>query len=215
MHLNLPLWTQVGANLLSLLLALVLGWRPELILLLFWAENAVIGIWQIPRFYLADSAKLSQHTGTERHTVTTGMHILGASFIAGFFTLHYGLFTFVHGSFVFELFLHEPLNAQNLADLAFSNNGLILALTGMFISHGIEFVQDIITGTARTMKKEEVMSAPYKRIVIMHLVLIGSGFLLMSFPYPMVSVILLIAIKIFFDVHSERKAISQWTGHVS
>ncbi|WP_456406481.1 DUF6498-containing protein [Thiolapillus sp.] len=199
MKLNLPLWAQIAANLLSLVLALALGWPAEIILFLFWAENLVIGLWQIPRFFVADSAKEKKLPNT--------------FFTAVFFTLHYGLFTFAHGSLLFELFLKQPMNAQTLTDLAFGTPGIMLGLLGLFISHGLQFFSGL--GTTRTMKTGDVMTEPYKRIVILHLVLLGSGFLLMKTSHPMVAVILLVAIKIVMDIKAERKTEKQQEVYVS
>ncbi len=103
MKLNLPLWAQIGANLLSLVLALVMGWDPVLMLFLFWMENVIIGLWQIPRFLTADG----NQPGSQLQRLS------GALFKAGFFTVHYGLFTFIHGSLLFELFLKQSLDWKN------------------------------------------------------------------------------------------------------
>jgi uncharacterized protein YacL len=93
--------------------------------------------------------------------------------------------------------------------------GLQLALLGIFISHAIQLLQDILSGNARRSKKETVMMSPYKRIVILHLVLIGSGFLLVQLPYPVLAVVLLFVIKIIMDIVGEHKAEKPQEAHVT
>jgi len=205
MKLNLPLWAQIGANLLSLTLALIMGWDPVLMLFLFWMENVIIGLWQIPRFLTADGNR----SGSQLQRLS------GALFKAGFFTVHYGLFTFIHGSLLFELFLKQSLDVQTLEKLVFSTQGIGLALLGMFLSHGIQFFNDLLSGVARNTPIDTVMMEPYSRIVILHLVLLASAFLLTLLPNPVIGVILLSAIKIIMDIHNERKIEKKREAHVS
>lgn len=205
MKLNLPLWAQIGANLLSLVLALVMGWDPVLMLFLFWMENVIIGLWQIPRFLTADG----NQPGSQLQRLS------GALFKAGFFTVHYGLFTFIHGSLLFELFLKQSLDVQTLEKLVFSTQGIGLALLGMFLSHGIQFFSDLLSGVARNTPIDTVMMEPYSRIVILHTVLLASAFLLTLLPNPVIGVILLSAIKIIMDIHNERKIEKKREAHVS
>ena len=205
MKLNLPLWAQIGANLLSLVLALIMGWDPVLMLFLFWMENVIIGLWQIPRFLAADG----NQPGSQLQRLS------GAMFKAGFFTVHYGLFTFIHGSLLFELFLKQSLDVQTLEKLVFSTQGIGLALLGMFLSHGIQFFNDLLSGVARNTPLDTVMMEPYSRIVILHLVLLASAFLLTLLPNPVIGVILLSAIKIIMDIHNERKIEKKREAHVS
>ena len=205
MKLNLPLWAQIGANLLSLVLALVMGWDPVLMLFLFWMENVIIGLWQIPRFLTAGGNR----PGSQLQRLS------GALFKAGFFTVHYGLFTFIHGSLLFELFLKQSLDVQTLEKLVFSTQGIGLALLGMFLSHGIQFFSDLLSGVARNTPIDTVMMEPYSRIVILHLVLLASAFLLTLLPNPVIGVILLSAIKIIMDIHNERKIEKKREAHVS
>ena len=215
MKLNLPLWAQIAANVLSLILALALGWKPELILFLFWAENVIIGIWQVPRLMLAETAASDELSDTAMTKKGGLSNFVGKLFFVGFFCFHYGLFTFVHGSFVFELFLNESLTENNLVKVLFSTPGLQLALLGIFASHAIQLLQDIVSGEATRAKRDAVMMSPYKRIVILHLVLLGSGFLLIQLPYPIIAVVLLFTIKISMDIAKERKIQKQQEAHVT
>jgi len=90
-----------------------------------------------------------------------------------------------------------------------------LALLGMFLSHGIQFFNDLLSGAARNTSTDAVMMEPYSRIVILHLVLLASAFLLTLLPHPMIGVILLSAIKIIMDIHNERKIEKKREPHVS
>ncbi len=187
--MNLPLILQVAANLISLGVALWLGWSPAYIILLFWAENIVVAMWQVPRILLAGGED----------------PLLSRLFMVGFFLVHYGLFTFVHGVFVFQLFLHQNMSLDTLSAF-FGQHGPMLALAGMVAAHGGRFITDLGDGTLARLTPHQAMSEPYSRIVILHLVVIGSGFLLEMFPVQTVGLVLLVAIKTLMDIRNARQS---------
>ncbi len=177
---------QLGANLFSLALALALGWPAERILLLYWAENVVVAFWQMPRILLAGKPP-------------GGLPPLSNLFTSLFFLFHYGLFTLVHGMFVFQLFLHQKLTPETLA-ANLGGVGMGLAVLGLLISHGVDFFQDLGSGRLATADAAKVMGEPYRRIVVLHLVVLGSGFLLTVLPYPQLALVLLALVKTFMDL---------------
>ena len=97
----------------------------------------------------------------------------------------------------------SPLNAFYLALVL---PGLPLALLGLFISHGVQFFKDWSSGRLAQAEIKNIMSEPYPRLVVLHVALIGSGFLLNALPWPMFGVILLGLVKTVMDFNSERKA---------
>ena len=113
--------------------------------------------------------------------------------------MHYGLFTYVHGVFVFALFLHQDLTVATLQE-NLGNAGMGLALLGLMISHGVDFLGDLRSGRLANANPGRVMSEPYHRIVVLHLVVMGSGLLLEFLPYPVVGLVLLTLIKSGMDI---------------
>ena len=70
---------------------LLLGWPVFVVMALFWFENVVIGGLNVLRM-LVSGVRMG------------AAGVVGALFIGAFFTVHYGLFTAVHGVFVVMLF---------------------------------------------------------------------------------------------------------------
>ncbi|WP_456447579.1 DUF6498-containing protein [Thiolapillus sp.] len=192
--MKLPLAALVAFNLLSLAIALFMGWDPARILFLYWAENVVVALWQIPRFFVAES-----------NHPDAGYKLPNRVFMTVFFLFHYGIFTFVHGMLVFSLFLNQEMTQNAVINLVTGTPGLPLALLGLLLSHGVQFFSDLANGTATTTPLNQVMAQPYKRIVVLHLVVLLSGALLMFLPYPMTSLVLLAVIKTGMDVYMDRK----------
>ncbi len=196
--MKLPLTALIAFNLLSLAIALYMGWDPALILFLYWAENVVVALWQVPRFFVARSNSLDNKYKLPNRV-----------FMSLFFLVHYGIFTFVHGVLVFSLFLHQEMTLNAVLDLVSGTPGLRLALLGLLVSHGVQFFSDLASGSATSMPLNKVMGQPYKRIVVLHLVVLLSGGLLMLLPYPMASLVLLAVIKTAIDVYLDRKQMKQ------
>jgi hypothetical protein len=196
--MKLPLTALIAFNLLSLAIALYMGWDPALILFLYWAENVVVALWQVPRFFVARG-----------NSPDNEYKLPNRVFMSLFFLVHYGIFTFVHGVLVFSLFLHQEMTLNAVLDLVSGTPGLPLALLGLLVSHGVQFFSDLASGSATSMPLNKVMGQPYKRIVVLHLVVLLSGGLLMLLPYPMASLVLLAVIKTAIDVYLDRKQMKQ------
>src|SRR5262249_13770895 len=80
----------VVANATPLFCVLVLHWQVFPLLLLYWLENVVVGIFNVLRMAVADPHDPGSW--------------IGKLFMIPFFCVHYGMFCFVHGIFVFALF---------------------------------------------------------------------------------------------------------------
>ena len=72
----------VAANAIPLLGVIFLGWRVFSILLIYWMENVVVGVFNVLRILFADP-----------HPPQPPLPRFGRAFLVAFFCLHYGLFT--------------------------------------------------------------------------------------------------------------------------
>ena len=177
---------------------LVLGWSPFVVMMLFWFENVVIGVLNVVRILVA-GARLG------------GAGLAGAVAVSAFFTVHYGLFTAVHGLFVVVLFggaelgrdamnggLGAPLSAM-LHYLFAERDGWLAALAIVLLH-----VSGLVQWLARTRELapplKDLMGSPYGRIVILHVTLIASGFLVQALKAPVAGALLLVGLKLAYDL---------------
>ena len=179
---------------------LVLDWPVFIVMALFWFENVVIGGFNVLRI------------------LVSGVRLGPAAFIAAcamsaFFTLHYGLFTAVHGGFVVMLFgtselgreamnggLAGPLQ-QMLGRLITDRDGW-LAMLAIVAAQLVAFVRWSIETRELPTPLKDLMGAPYGRIVVLHITLIAGGFLVMSLHAPVLGALLLVALKLAYDLIS-------------
>jgi hypothetical protein len=132
--------------------------------------------------------------------------------IAGFFCMHYGIFWVVHGMFV----LSFPVFAGGVGGVG----GLVgtlgtigLAVTGLVLSHGVSFLTNYVGREEyRHTSAGERMSAPYGRVVALHLTIIFGAFLVGSLGSPLPALVLLIVLKTGIDLAAHRREHRRATG---
>lgn len=180
----------IGANLVPLA-AVALGWWSTYeVVLVFWAENVVIGVLQVLRF-----ATLAVLAGK-----------VAALGVAVFFALHYGIFTFVHGVFVATLF--APAGVGDAATpgalaLLFSPDGLLFGLGALAVSHLVSYgVNFVGGGEYRHVEPAALMMQPYGRVVVLHLAIIFGGALTMMLHEPAIGLVVLVLLKIGLDLRA-------------
>ncbi len=196
-----------AANLLPLAGVVLLGWDVAVILLLYWTENLIIGVYNVLKMALA--------------RLDSPLANLGKLFAIPFFCLHFGGFCAVHGLFLM-LFLkfggdtgnifgssHWPGHLIFLQLLVSVIHRLWLNLTpemawlilGLFISHGISFVQNYLRrGEYKTASIQNLMNQPYKRIMLLHITIIAGGLPVMMLGSPAPLLFALVGIKTAMDI---------------
>lgn len=185
----------IAANLFPVFGVIFLGWEVFLILLLFWMENLVIGLYTILKMAFAspDNVKGSAKAS-----------------IIPFFCIHYGIFTLVHGVFVFVLF-GENLTGEYSLDIVSTWQAALsyqVAWGGLvlLVSHGVSFFHNYIgAGEYKKSELKTLMIQPYGRVIILHLTIIFGGFLVMLFGSPVAGLMLLIILKTFIDIRSHLR----------
>jgi hypothetical protein len=195
------------ANLVPLAGVILLGWEVFPVVFVFWVENVIVGVFNVLKMITLPAPD--------------GSSLVGRFLLAPFFCFHYGLFCLVHGLFVFALFgqgMMEPHGFPGLAMMveAVSRLGLWWAVAGLAVSHGISFVANYLLGGERDRAAlPQLMIQPYGRIVVLHLAILGGGFLIMSLGAPWYGLALLILLKIGLDLRAhlqERRRCASGTG---
>ena len=180
----------VAANLVPVAGVLLFGWKIFPLIFLYWSENVVIGVFNVLKMIFCAGAK----------------NPAAKLFIIPFFCVHYGLFTFVHGIFVVKIFGESTgtgglSSGFNLFGEALRTNHLGWAVLGIIVSRGISFITNFIgQGEFRRVTLEQLMAQPYGRIIVLHVAILGGGFLILALHSPLAGLLLFIALKIAFDL---------------
>ncbi|MCL6088951.1 MAG: DUF6498-containing protein [Candidatus Marsarchaeota archaeon] len=165
------------ANLALLSAGMSGQWDMSQYLLIYWCESAIIGFFTLLKLWLSRAKKpmpFQVRAGGTTKDID-GASAAGRLALMGFFSLHFGLFMFVHLVFL-------------LAFLGASLDVLPAVLWGaavLFASHALSFFFHFLRGGEReSMPAEQIFFSPYPRVIFMHLVVIGGA--LLSFWPPLV-----------------------------
>jgi hypothetical protein len=178
------------ANLVPVAGTLFLGWDLSDVMVIYWAESAVIGFFNLCKI------------------VVIGRW--GALLAGPFFLGHFGGFMAVHFLFIYTIFVKglDGMNdgADDLAEVALVFIALWPALAILFASHAFSFFNNFLGRQeyqGKTVKDQ--MTEPYNRIIFMHMVLIFGGGLTLILGGAIPVLILVIGLKIYFDVKAHLK----------
>jgi len=178
------------ANLVPVLGVLALGWNAAAIVVFYWAENLVVGFFNILRMKHARGPLGSEGMTLNRRPVTEASRPA----LILFFALHYGLFTLGHGVFVLTIF--GPRLEGSLRDLG-------IAALGLAVSHGISYRKNFIgQGEYQKVSFAALFWQPYSRVIVMHLTIILGGALAQAIGSPVPAVILMVVFKTLVDITS-------------
>lgn len=185
-------WLLVTANLVPVYGVLVLDWKILPVLLVFWLENVVVGVFNVLRLL--------------------SVKPFGNSlFTALFFTVHYGMFTLGHGALLLQFFGPESdgrvgLFNFELLKATVTEHHLTWAVVAITLSHGYSHLVNYL-GQKEYLKytAAQLMARPYGRVVVMHVALLVGGFVVQALGSAVYALLIFIAMKIVFDVNAHRK----------
>jgi hypothetical protein len=202
----------VTANLLPLVGVIFFGWRTFDVVFLFWMENVVIGAINVLMILTCSPALdlLREKTKSVKDDKgETALASLAAAkyFFAIFFTVHYGIFCFVHGVFVSVLLGGDgPFGGmaggpfQPMLE-ALSHPGIQLSILALIVSHLVSYFTNFLGHDEyRRLTPTDLMGRPYARIMVLHIAIVFNGFLTIVLGSPIWVLVLLVIGKTLLDL---------------
>lgn len=173
----------------------MLGWGVEPLVFLYWLENLIIGLITLIRLGI---------TGYDQRP--TGLVL--TALLGTFFVVHYGLFCYVHGVFIYVF-----ASMQSGTDPAFLNPAQLVRHAVTSGPHMATFVMmilglqmflllrdHILTGAYRQLDMKAEMATPYSRIVGLHIALFAGAAALIALNAPLIGILGLIFIRICWGI---------------
>lgn len=170
---------------------LLLGWDWREVLIVYWLENVSLGVAMVIRLLRAARAD-AREGGSMVNGVTLTL----------FFCAHYGLFTIVHGVFVFVI---ASGAFSGLADRAGGDprSGTPIAWTSLLIVWVIGAAAQVgwaLFGPPPATRGRRLMMTAYPRIMVLHVAILGGVFLIVWLGLPAAAALLLVALHAIVDV---------------
>ena len=161
----------LATNALTLFGVLVLGWQARQVVLLYFIESILIGIFNLPRILASTTPK----TAPQRPGVYKGDTSLAARIaLAVFFMFHYGLFMGVQSGIMSSM-LDVSLDMLNAPDLQVT----VLLLIGLQTYDFIAFYRQRPTKRADPSLQ---MFRPYGRVFVQQFVVIFGAWISLGLP---------------------------------
>ena len=172
-------------------------WHSFDLIFLYWLENLVIGLFTLVRFLV----RPYHHP----------LEIIYPAFLAPFFLVHYGMFCLVHGVFVISLFgegIPADLARAGIPEIILpiiEDRHLLLPVLALFSYQALDWLRDTIERGLDSDNINNLMTAPYRRIIVLHITILASGFALAALNEPMAGLFILIFLKTGFDIYHWNK----------
>ncbi len=188
-----PVVAAIALNLIPLIGVTFWGWSAFALIFLYWLENVVIGVRTLLSMAISG-------------LVAREMNPFGVLFFCAFFTIHYGIFCFGHGSFVVGMFGAEELGGVSLSivdatrALFADQPGLSYGLASIVLWQIVVLILAIVRGELAKTDPLSLMGAPYPRIIILHITIIFGGMLLLALNEPVAGLVVMALVKTAFDV---------------
>lgn len=202
---NYPVVSLVFANIVTIVLAILGNWDLATVLFIYWAQSVIIGIFSVISILGADTEAIRENLqkpidergGTEN--VTPGFARIYLYIMAGFFTLHYGLFHLGYYFFIVDSSLFGAVN--------FADPGIWLACGLFFANHLYSHITYRHAGPKDYRYVNENFFSPYGRIIPMHLTIIFGSIVifalqLLGLTTTLPVLVLFLLLKTYSDINA-------------
>jgi hypothetical protein len=167
---NFPVISLIFANVITIVLAILGNWDLATVMFIYWAQSIIIGFFSVVSILGADTAALGadlqkpidERGGSDK--ITPRFVWTYKCIMAGFFTLHYGLFHWGYYTFIVESGLFGTVN--------FADPGIWLSCGLFFANHLYSHITYQHQGPKDYRYINEHFFTPYRRIIPMHLTII-------------------------------------------
>lgn len=189
----------VLANAIPLIGVVVWHWDAASIVIFYWSENLIIGAFTIVKMLVKSP--------------------VGGLFSSAFFLVHYGGFCAVHGVFALSIFgfdMDDVLDGIGWPLLLVFVELLIRVVSRVFsvappewlwgfaalaVSHGISLATNYFgRGEHEQQTLRTLMSAPYRRVIVLHIAIIAGGFGTIALGSPLALLVALVIGKTALDL---------------
>lgn len=183
----------------SLLLGGVLfaGWSPSIVVFLYWCETVIIGLWNVPKVYLARGGSAEYgRIGSIAGTLFFVAHYGGFVTMLGWIVWNYPAIVVANTSVTGVPTLGTSLARQSLS--------VGVALSGLLVVHGSLFVQGLWNDRYAAVPMKRQTGRPYPRVVTLHVLVLGLLFALPALATGPSALVLVILLKAVGDVLASR-----------
>ena len=203
----------LGVNMIPVGGVLFLDWRVFDILLLYWAENVVIGIINVFRMALAREDRGTGDPRTDRalrvaiaeapekwETAHERVRRERKITMIPFFIVHYGVFSVVHVVFLFSIFYPSDLVPGFMSMSGYDFLPVFIGIGPIAASHLYSFFANFIGKREyRHTTPKLLMQRPYGRVMALHVTILAGGAIVQALGEQVYLLVILVIAKTLGD----------------
>ena len=204
---NVPVISLIIANLFTIVLAILGNWDVATVMFIYWAQSVIIGLFTVVSILGTDSSVLAvdlqkpvdERGGVEK--ITPRFAWAYTYMLAGFFTLHYGLFHWGYFTFIVDSGLFGSVN--------FTDSSIWLSCGFFFANHLYSHITYRHEGQKGAGYVNEQFFTPYRRIIPIHLTIIFGSIVILALMVAGISsampvLVLFLLLKTYSDISAHR-----------
>lgn len=144
--------------------------------------------------------------------------VFGKLIVIPIFVVHFGIFTMIHGVFIFILFggprYHNAIPPHPATVLqAIRDTGIWFAVFAVVISHGVTFIWNfLLDGEYKNVPLWDLVRQPYARVLVLHIVVFLTALALSRGHTPLYGLVLLVLLKTVADLMSHNAERRRFAG---
>ncbi|MBJ7485431.1 DUF6498-containing protein [Brevundimonas sp.] len=192
----------VLGNLIPILGVVFLGWNAVQILLLYWCETVIIGVFTLPRILSAQAVlpTTPSEPGSGGYQIPLDT-LKGRSLLAIFFVVHYGIFCLAHAFFATGMLTGFDPGWRDLWRETLTNRDVLIAVAGIAAIQIVLQVKDWwLSGLWRRSDPGTEMMRPYGRVLVMHMTVILGFWMVGGMGAPVGAVFTLCLVKAVAEI---------------
>jgi hypothetical protein len=184
LHHDFPIIFLIVANLFPLLGVLTLGYDAGVVLLIYWTECCIVGMYHLFKIWLA----LDRNNNAALQKLA----------LTGLYLLNYGVFLAAYLGIIIFMFKSDLMTNfwNEISSISF-------AILFLLLSHGISFFVNYIARDEFEKEKSNLLiGSSYSRVLIMNVIFLVGAFLTFLYGDNILLLSSFILLKIIFDIRA-------------
>ncbi len=192
----------IVANAIPLVGVLFFGWDVWTILIVYWLENGIVGVFNVLKMSYAAGATEDAKVSASTYRVSgRPADQTSKAYLIPFFCMHYGIFWLVHGVFVLTLPTFGAITGEPDLAVDIPWGTVLFAVLALAISHGLSFWWNfLVRGEYLHTSAAAQMFRPYGRLVILHMTIIFGALAISFTGAPAAAIAVLVVLKTGLDL---------------
>lgn len=184
---------------------LFFDWDWRSVIVLYWLQNITVGLRNIIDMLRTTVASSPEEIASFTFNDRPLSDAATKPVLIPFFMVHYGIFTTVHGVFVFMITYGFLPGFTGGAPSDLGSFDLRSILLVWVVGSIVQLIMGCFTPRDALPPVRQLFFKPYPRIIVLHLTVLLGVYVINAFNWPPAAALLLVALQFVVDLTSSRR----------